>query len=255
MYGFLNAAEDTQWIRIKPPGFSIDEQPDPFGIEVTLENLETGEQVVMNDSLFTSKNFLNYWTTMDIENEQTYRIKAVRSDGNSSQVTVTIPQELPVPMVFTQNAPWGATIFISDGAGNIADFKSIWYVMVDPDGVRQKRTYKFSYRNSLQHYENYGGSFGTFISFGDERNQVQDNGGNNTEVLQRQFYAAWAGPEWNDSLTLVDDYEYFLNDNNSNVENGLGYVVGIDSKWFPVGTCLTPDSSNFIPCPPEKKYW
>lgn len=53
---------------------SINELPDPAVITENVEHVETGETVVFNDSLLISKVILNYWTTFNIDNEQTYCI-------------------------------------------------------------------------------------------------------------------------------------------------------------------------------------
>lgn len=111
--GYLDASADTQWVRVGTIRESIDEPPNPEGIKVTLHNLQTGETVAMNDSVFTSKNILNYWTTMDIEHEQTYRIIAENVEGKSSQVTVTTPRDLPEPFIVVSGPPDRANIYIS----------------------------------------------------------------------------------------------------------------------------------------------
>lgn len=60
IYGYLDAATDTQWVRVGPAREGINQQPDPTGIKVTLEHIQSGETVIMKDSLFASQGFLNY---------------------------------------------------------------------------------------------------------------------------------------------------------------------------------------------------
>jgi hypothetical protein len=86
IYGTLDAAADTQWIRIGVPRENINETPDPAGITVILEDVETGQSVVMQDSLFASRDLLNYWTTMPLKNEYTYQIYAERDGGKSGKL-------------------------------------------------------------------------------------------------------------------------------------------------------------------------
>ncbi len=123
--GYLDASADTQWVRVGTVRPAINEPPDPTGIRVTLEDLQRGKTVVMNDSLFAAKGFLNYWTEMNIENEQTYRITAEGSDGKTSRVTVTTPKELPSIYITTNSgsygSPAGANIYIDDNIEYIAD--------------------------------------------------------------------------------------------------------------------------------------
>lgn len=253
MYGYLDASADTQWVRVGIPRESINELPDPFMIKVTLENVETGQSVIMHDSLFASETLLNYWTTMPIENEETYRIKAEREDGKSSQVSVTIPQEFLTPLVIREDLG-GYSIYIDDSVEHIADIQTKWYVILNPDSEKLERTYTFSYRNSVEHTTAFGGSYFA-LAKGESRYIWESTGRADRDVVHRQFFVAVAGPEWDESISDLNDLEYFLDGAASNVENGLGYVVGITSKWVPYETCLTPDESTYAPCPEEDPFW
>lgn len=258
IYGYLDAAADTQWIRIGIPRQSIQEVPDPSRITITLEDVETGQSVVMQDSLFASKDLLNYWTTIPLDNEHTYQIHAERDDEKSSQVILTIPKELPLPWVIENknSTPTGFFIYIDDSAAPIADVQSKWYVLLQPQTEKTKRVYTFSYRNALKHTDTYGGAWYAFADTNAERQHIMNTNANTEmEVLHRQFFVAAGGPEWDENISSINDLEYFLDGTASNVENGLGYVVGIDSKWMPYRTCYTPDSSNVISCEPEKPFW
>lgn len=257
IYGYLDAAADTQWIRIGVLRESINETPDPTRMTVTLEHVESGQTVVMQDSLFIPGNLLNYWATMPIENEQTYRIKAEREGRKSSVVTVTIPGEMPTPLVIENRnfPPYGSFIYIDDSVEHLADIQTKWYVILNPMSERIKKMYTFSYRNSIKHTEVRGGAYTAFADIDEERQYITRNANAEFEVLYRQFFVASAGPEWDASISSINDIEYFLNATASNVENGLGYVVGIDSKWIPYDSCFTSGRTNVIPCEPEKPYW
>lgn len=45
IYGYLDASADTQWVRVGTAREAIDDVPDPSGITVTLENIQSGETV------------------------------------------------------------------------------------------------------------------------------------------------------------------------------------------------------------------
>lgn len=140
IYGTLDAAVDTQWVRIGPARQDINELPGPGRIQVTLKDLQTEKTVVLNDSLFASGDLLNYWTTMPLENEHTYQIQAERDDGKMSVVTVTMPRELPTPFV-TQNTfpPLGYNIYIDGSVEYVTDLQSKWYVLLYPQTERIKK--------------------------------------------------------------------------------------------------------------------
>ncbi|MCW9705406.1 hypothetical protein [Fodinibius salsisoli] len=79
IYGYLDASADTQWVRVMPVRDSLYFSPRPLDAEVTLENVATGQSVVMNDSLFSPLQGVyvyNFWTKMKLEPEQTYRLTA-----------------------------------------------------------------------------------------------------------------------------------------------------------------------------------
>jgi len=258
--GYLDAAADTQWVRVGTIRQNIEEPPNPEGILVTLRDLESGKTVVMNDSLIASRNVLSYWTTMDIKHEQTYEIVAEQADGNESRVTLTTPLELP-PVYITFQGGVGVTpgvsIFIDDEIEHIADLQSVWYVMINPGAENRKRIFSFPLRNTLKHTRSFFGSYTTVVNWEREMAQIQQEVGAGTEisVVSRQIFAASAGPEWIDNMSSIADLEYFIPGNASNVENGLGYVVGISSKWFQQVTCYGPDGSNPGPCESEKPFW
>lgn len=220
-----------------------------------LEHIQSGQTVTMNDSLFASKNYLNYWTTMDIENEQTYRITADRPDGKASSVTVTTPKEVPAPIVVSSDDDDYFDIFIDDTVGKLADVQVKWYVIIAPRGIRQKRTYTFPLRDRIEHSEAFDGTFLISVNTEPQLEQIERSSGGNMVVVHRQFFIAAGGPEWDESITSIDDLEYFLDETTSNVEDGLGYAIGIDSKWIPLRSCLTPNNSTFIPCENEKPFW
>lgn len=255
IYGYLDAAADTQWVRVGPARGDINELPNPTGIEVSLEHIQSGQTVTMNDSLFASKSYLNYWTTMDIENEQTYQITAERANGKSSSVTITTPKKVPSPIVISSAGGDYFDIFVDDSVGKLADIQVKWYVIIDPRGIRQRRTYTFPLREKIEHSEAFDGTFLISVNTDSQLEQIGRNNGGNMSVVHRQFIVAAGGPEWDESITSINDLEYFLDETTSNVKDGLGYVIGIDSKWIPLKTCLTADNSNFTPCPPQKPFW
>ncbi len=258
IFGYLNASADTQWVRVGTVRQNIDTPPDPTGIQVTLEDLQSGETVVMNDSLFASKGFLNYWTTMDIEHEQTYRITAEGTNGKASRVTVSTPEKLPsIYMTLNDSPPLGANIYIDDSIEHIADLQSVWYVMLKSPTENFRRVFRFPLRDSIEYTFSYFGSYYAFANWEVEREQIEKRiAGSEIVGIYRQVFIAAGGPEWIEGLSSIDDLEYFLDGEASNVENGLGYAVGIDGQWFQQTNCLTPDESGFVPCTPEDgPFW
>jgi hypothetical protein len=254
--GYLDASADTQWVRVGTVRESIDEPPNPEGIQVTLEDLQSGASVVMNDSVFTFQNVLNYWSTMDIENEQSYRISVEGADGRSSRVSVTTPKKLPMPYVVTEGPPAGAYIIIDEAVEDIADVQSVYFVILNPGTENRKRIYRFPIRSTLRHTTAYHGGYAAYANWEEQEEQIEQSvGAAEIEIASRQFFVAAGGPEWDSDFTTIDDLTYFLDGTATNVENGLGYAVGISSAWFQQSDCLAPDGSKHIPCEPEESFW
>lgn len=258
--GYLDVSADTQWVRVGTIRESIDEPPDPTGIQVTLEDLQSGQTVIMNDSVFISQNALNYWTTMQIQHGQTYLITTEGINKNTSQVTVTTPKEFPAVYMTISDVDGrspGANIYIDDDVEHIADVQSVWYVIVNPNtNVQRRRIYRFPLRNTLKHTTAFRGSSYAFSNWGRELAQIDQSVGQvEASIVSRRVFIATSGPDWNENFSSFDNLEYFLNETASNVENGLGYVVGIEAKWFLQTDCLSPDESGYIPCEPIEPIW
>lgn len=258
IYGYLNASADTQWVRVAPVRDQLDMPPVVPEMLVTLEHLESGHTVIMNDSLFgqgSGSSFINFWTTMGIQHGESYRLKAERPDGAASQVTVTIPEELPTPRLRKEERQFGQgpayTLFIS-GVEHLADVQTKWYVQ---SGTAVKDIYSFSYRNKAEKTEQYGGGYRVFIDPELEEEKVSPiSSTNDIVIFHRQIFVASAGPEWIDDIGSVDELIYTLPGGISNVENGLGYMVGIDRKIIPYRSCKD-DQGMLVPCPEEDPYW
>lgn len=256
IYGYLDAAADTQWVRIAPARQDINEKPDPNRIKVILEDIHIGKTEIMNDSLFSSDGFLNYWTTMEIDNEKTYSITVERADGKSSYVKVTTPEKIPSPYVLPNVNPPGYNIYIDDTVEHIADVQSVWYIILNPETDPERRIYKFGIRDPLKYTGTFDGTYFAFANHEEELNQIEQRSGSaEIFVANVQFFIAAAGPQWNEAIPDIEDAEYFLNEVASNVENGLGYVVGIDSKWINQGICLDPKGVKYVKCEPREPFW
>jgi hypothetical protein len=250
--GYLDATIDTQWVRISLPREQVDTSPEIPPMNVTLEHLESGVTAVLNDTLvFLAQAYrvLNSWTDMSIEPGQTYRLRAERPDGGLSSVTVSIPGEFPTPRMQYEVSGFGSSAsvmyrLILEGVEKLADVQSVWHIR--EFGTGQEKLITFPYRNEA--FETGSGSFNVILFPEEEESQVKEQvlasgsgtSGNDLpfEILNRQVFIASGGPEWDDSFTSMDDLVYTLPESLSNIENGLGYLVGIVSKTIPYQSCF-----------------
>lgn len=113
MFGYLDVEADTQWIRVMPVRQDVLADPAPVDAVVTLENLESGRMVTLEDSLFRFPDpdvggvayAHNFWTTERVERGATYRLRAVRSDGATTTATVEMPAAADVEVAWSQGPP------------------------------------------------------------------------------------------------------------------------------------------------------
>ena len=263
MYGFLNASADTQWVRVSPAREQLELKKEELNFTVTIEDLETGVVTEMNDSIFTSEgdfNYFNFWTTVSIEHNKQYRIHAFDEGERSSSVTVTLPNELPTPIVrrqenFGQPTTWA--VFVDDDV-NLADVQSKYYAEITAPNLDTRRTFSFPQRNEADTLEAFGGTYSILIEPAVEVPQISEQTilppGGSIEIVYRQIYVASAGPDWRPDMPLLSDEAYALPETVSNVENGVGYVIGIDSKYVPFKYCET-EEAVMIPCEEEDRFW
>ena len=266
IFGYLDASADTQWVRVTPAREQLELPSTLPDVRVTLEDLQSGELAVMNDTtveLSGGSRALNFWSTMAIEHARSYRLIAERPDGATSRVTVTLPEELPTPRVRKETTPGQPTtysVYVDDTVEHLVDVQTVWYVRIQSPGFEEQKVFSFSHREKAELIQAYGGVYSVFIRPAEELEQIEEEsaalltGDSEIEVLHRQVYVASGGPDWNEEIPSMEDLVYALPGQFSNVENGLGYLVGIDSKIVPLKSCFD-DQAVLVPCPEEEPYW
>lgn len=105
LFGALNVAADTQVIRVEPIGDSTQVgAPRDLNATVVLENLDSGEQIALQDSLTTFGTepavVHNLWTTHSIQPATSYRV-VVRSEGESVTTATTTTPSRPPNLTYT----------------------------------------------------------------------------------------------------------------------------------------------------------
>ncbi|GAA5522492.1 hypothetical protein LQ318_12130 [Aliifodinibius salicampi] len=240
MFGYLDASADTQWVRIMPVRDSLLHQPHEIDATVTLEELETGKTITLNDSLFHFSNNRyahNFWTTQPLEPSRTYRLKAERSDGAASHTTITLPTDYPTPIAYI----WEPDDFTPDRI-DIKDIEKLVDAQVIHQTQDQRSTINFikdtvvvpdrSYQVLIQPWINYESIGTTLDAIPNE---------------DLKIFVAAATNEFPDFAT-IDEITITFPGGVSNVENGVGYVAGIVSKTIPYRSCFN-NNLKRTPCP------
>lgn len=99
IFGVLDVAADTQFIRVEPLADSTQVgAPSEIDATVTLEHLGAERTVTLRDSFMEISPGLsvhNFWTAEPVEPGATYRLRVARSDGVASEATATLPPRPP----------------------------------------------------------------------------------------------------------------------------------------------------------------
>lgn len=256
IFGYLDASVDTQRVRVSPLRKELDFYTENREMTVTLENLETGEFTIMNDYLHRyafpfGLTAPNAWTDMKLDYGQTYRLKATRPDGASTRVTVTTPDDFPTPRLFVTGMVINK-LYIND-VESLVDVQSRWFYRIDYKGESYNRLIIIPYREEIE--ERGANDYVVNINTISERRQLNEQfpntAGAETTLLGRQIFVASAGPEWDENIPSFDDLRYALPDVASNVENGVGYLIGIASKSIPYKNCFD-ENGDVVSCPEEQ---
>lgn len=242
--GYLDASVDTQWVRVMPVRGELAIEPGIPAPTVTLEHVESGDTVQMRDSVFHftgGRYAYNFWTTMPVEAEQTYRITVVGSDGRSSQAETVLPENYPVP--YFDEPEFGADVLIIKEVERLADVQVVYRIRRFSTGREFEVAFPYL-------------EFGIFLPPETYRVDINPDYGRTqiidtycgVRVTERKVFVAAGGPDWVDFVSL-DRYTIALPDGVGNIENGVGYFGGIISKTFPY-VSAEGDSGLFqVPCP------
>ncbi len=247
IYGYLDATADTQWVRLIPSRNQVDMFDEVPEMHVTLTHIESGNTTVMNDSLIFSRDgrhMLVVWTAMDIEPEQSYRLKAERPDGAESHITVTIPPDFPTPILYTGERGLSGELEF-EGVERVADVQTLW-----------KEKGRVPFRRFAKKTDQSKNSYTVSLLIGRDLRYFFGNDPpviNPLAIEPRQVFVASGGPEWNEDIPLLNDLEYATLENGSNIEGGIGYLIGIVSKTIPFKGCFNDKGEN-IACPLEKPF-
>ncbi|TVQ04899.1 MAG: DUF4249 family protein [Balneolaceae bacterium] len=263
IYGFLDANADTQWVRVSPVREQFEQSDRLPDMNVTIENIDTGEKTTMTNSLVEFRQGFyaaNVWSDFQIEENQTYRLVAERTHGGTSYATVTIPPAFPTPRVFIDiidDQEPEYFIWIDEGVERLADVQSWWYVRIQTPFWQEDQLFKFSLKAGAEKTSR--DAYRVQIFPDDEIEAIMNQSLTLQDpsaqliVLHHQIFVASGGPDWDVNITHVDDLVYNLPEGFSNVENGLGYMAGVFSRLIPFKECF--DGPRLVACPEERPYW
>lgn len=226
--GYLDASADTQWVRIMPVRESIYPASNIPVPTVTLEDMESGESVIMQDSLFRfddDRNVLNFWTAMEVHPGRSYQLTVEGPEGRISYAETTLPEDFPIP--FFSQPEFSADILIIDGVERLADVQVVYRIQFHNSDV----SFNVRYPHLQEGLQVQSSRYRIPIEAGALRLQLTE-AYCNFSVIERVVFVASGGPGWPEFVSF-DRHTIALPDYLSNIENGVGFFGGIISKTFP----------------------
>jgi hypothetical protein len=235
MFGYLDLKADTQWVRVMPVRQNLFLAPEPIDAVVTLEHLGSGRIVTLNDSLFRFvdprlggvAHAYNFWTTERLEPGESYRLRAVRSDGASTTATVVMPPDLEFSLLNDIRA--GRESALLQVRAERLVFVEVLYAM--QDAIAGEAVGSVAVRDHWTFSTGDPGTFGIAVS-GDTlfRAGLRD-------ARRQEIRIVVARSDWPYHPGLPD-LDVILPDRMpSNVENGVGFVGGLASWTVPFHRC------------------
>ncbi|MEM6784037.1 MAG: hypothetical protein AAF624_09935 [Bacteroidota bacterium] len=229
LFGYLDVAADTQYVRVNELQRTVGSDA-PVAATVTLEDLERGTTVTLQDTLLRFGNGVSayaFWTAQPVAPSTPYRILADSPDGNDASVTLRTPALIPNPMLETGLSPFSSAEFpptsqsmtITD-AVKLVDLR-ITYRLTEPT-----RTLTLSYLDRVQLTPD--GTFSlAFSSYNDVQRAL--GGGDGTAcpgLSSARVFLGVSTEEWPD-FPLFTTEELAIPTTVTNVEGGFGYVGGV----------------------------
>ncbi len=152
IYGYLDAAADTQFVAVTALRRAVTPDTAPLDAVVALERLETGAAVQWRDSLFRFSNGSEghvFWSKEAVQPGGRYLFTVTRSDGATSSTTVRLPAPFPDPELRTNLVPFSPappprlqTIGLR-GLEKLVDLRIVYTLRTEEGGVSESVTLSY----------------------------------------------------------------------------------------------------------------
>lgn len=242
VFGFLNASADTQFVRVEYLRDSLaTDAPEALNADVQLTNTATGQSAMLHDSLFHYRTVAahNYYTTMDIEPNQSYRLEVSRGNAKSS-AEVAIPKTFPKPKLAKSRGASPDFLVVQDIDRLIA-VKTIYHTCQDCGGIGGCPAKPHMIRDSFAHLQDTvrmsDGRIKAMLKTSDDLLEIGNGypSGQTFTVVKSEAIIAAGNAEWPDFLSL-DQEAVALPQVASNIDDGAGLLGGILTDTITVET-------------------
>lgn len=235
VFGVLDQAADTQWVRVMPVGDSLfSGKSVPNEVRVYLTELESGNRTELRDSLIRYSDNVyawNYWTDSEIKSGSTYKLEVIGPGEKQSSAETTIPEDFRVPEI-TYNTRQERGVVVVEEVERLVVAEAEYVLRVipnEPGPPPPLVTESISHLDNLVPLKNNGYKFypNDVSRLAEKLNAF----GQRIDIQKRTIRVVAGSAEWPDYEQLSKD-EIPIPGIRSNVKNGLGVLAGIVSKEF-----------------------
>ncbi|MFP4227913.1 MAG: hypothetical protein ACLFTE_03700 [Salinivenus sp.] len=242
MFGVLNPAQDTQWVRVEPLAEpTSDGAPQDLSVTVTLRNQNTGQTWTLRDSLmevFRDEYQHNFWTTAPITPSTSYRVTVRNDEGDSTWATTATPA-VPPDILIESNILLPC---LQTDAANVFDVRLENVEEMAALQIRYFQTFQgsnFTFDfDSYDDAEQVQGGYTAEVNYLDDLETTNRTRDRRCLVDSAKVIAATGGPDWPEWARYNDATvsEIARPDSFTNVEGGHGLVSGVytDTASVPV---------------------
>lgn len=241
IFGYLDAAADTQFVRVERLRDNRPtDAPEQLEADVRLTNLDTETTVSLRDSLFQFYGDVaahNFYTARDIVPGTSYRLVVEGPEGEVSRAQATVPQA-PVTTVVSPvqdcfpscDSPWlgpacesedegsnREVVLRVEGVDRLVAVKAI-YDMTVPEG-----SWTFHHLERSVEGEN---GIQARAGYDEDWCHIPPPSNRDRTLKAIRMVVAAGGPDWPDFARLRSDAEQ-LPTVASNVEGGVGLFAGV----------------------------
>lgn len=233
IFGVVNPAQDTQWVRVEPLGpATTGGAPSTLDVTVTLKNMSSGQTWSLRDSVmevFAGERQHNFWTKAPIQPSTPYRLTVENGEGDSSWAETTTPSS---PPTVTPEGPIRLPCLDVESANTfdvrIEDLEELAALKVRyfQTFMGIQSTYVFdSYDDAVRRE----GAYRASINYREDLETTNQTIGRECIADSAHVTAASGGPDWPEWARYNDATisELARPDSFSNVQKGHGMFSGV----------------------------
>lgn len=248
LYGTLNVAADPQAIRVEPLGDRVQlGAPPEIDVTVTLENLDTGTQVTLQDSLSEvggAYSVHNFWTDHPIQPSTSYRVAVKQGGETVTSATTITPANAPALIQTSEfylpcDSENNTFIVLARNIDRLAAAHVIYPITYDLSGQSPIQTLnQYDHSDTI---DESGDRFEIYVNYRPALEELNPEPGPGQPCIRKEYFThsyvlmavTAGGPNWPEWRDLPFD-QIARPDSLSNVQGGHGFVGGIYSDTLKV---------------------